>query len=511
MSPLSSRRNSVVAPSVTLITALGGLIFPIGALALPALPSGFMSDLEGASGAHPVATFSGSLPPAPVAPAAPGLAAAAEWYDFGTPTQVVSREEIPEDGLTLVTFSNGVTLALKPTRFVADEILINVTIDGGLRALDVDSQPAAELGEQIFAASGVGLKTRDELIGMFGDAASSIELTMYDPFFTLQGQGRTRDLDGLLQVLSAYLTDPGWRAEPLESAKAAEARAWAQIRESPNVWLEWNLRALVRDGDPRWSVPTESEIEAVGIDDVRRVLERPLGLGAIHLAVVGDFDREEAIAAVAARFGSAHSRRVESVKAVQGPPFTSHAGEQFEVTHTGDPDRSAATVVWLSEGMRATPKDRLVGAVLGSVLVDRLNSLPAYSEAVFSRAGGTPAYRGIAVEGQRSALVNARSDVFQIARDLADERISEEELALAREHSLGAFQPDNTNRYWLISLIDMKGDPQRWDEKAAEIKRAAKITALESVTAEEVQDFAARYLREEFSLTGVSHAEPGTP
>ncbi|MFI5358222.1 MAG: insulinase family protein, partial [Opitutales bacterium] len=85
------------------------------------------------------------------------------YTHFGPPGTVVSRREVKDLGLTLVTFANGVRLNLKPTDFEAGQIRVNVRIGTGQL-----TEPPAEPGlsfvaDNTFVAGGLVRHSADDL------------------------------------------------------------------------------------------------------------------------------------------------------------------------------------------------------------------------------------------------------------------------------------------------------------------------------------------------------------
>src|SRR5204862_6020840 len=126
------------------------------------------------------------------------------YTDFGPPGQVVERRKIEHVGATLVRFSNGVRLTIKPTDFTKSQILVRVRTGFGL--LDLP-------GDRLTALSGYGtriidggladlspIEIRRSLEGKVVSAGSGIG----DQGFTFGGVTRPQDFDLEMQVLAAY-------------------------------------------------------------------------------------------------------------------------------------------------------------------------------------------------------------------------------------------------------------------------------------------------------------------
>ena len=79
------------------------------------------------------------------------------------PAAVTSRREIPELGVTVVQFANGVEAWFKPTDFKNDQVLFSLGASGGTSLADPDKYPEAQLATSLVGLSGVGGHTAVEL------------------------------------------------------------------------------------------------------------------------------------------------------------------------------------------------------------------------------------------------------------------------------------------------------------------------------------------------------------
>src|SRR5205085_8069401 len=67
----------------------------------------------------------------PIGDAAPPRIASWPYTNFGAPGRVAENRRLDDLDATFVRFENGVRLTVKPTKFRADQVLINVSIAGG--------------------------------------------------------------------------------------------------------------------------------------------------------------------------------------------------------------------------------------------------------------------------------------------------------------------------------------------------------------------------------------------
>src|ERR1019366_1999181 len=106
--------------------------------------------------------------------------------------------------------------------------------------------------------------------------------------FELAGAANTEDLDAQLQVLAAYVTQPGWRPEAFDRVRSAYVAQIGQLDASPQGVVQRELGRLLHGGDPRWAVPDADDAGAARLDDLKAVLSPALDRGQLTVTLGGD-------------------------------------------------------------------------------------------------------------------------------------------------------------------------------------------------------------------------------
>ncbi len=152
------------------------------------------------------------------------------------PGAVGSRREIPEIGVTVVKFGNGVEAWLKPTTFKNDQVLFSLTSPGGASLASPDSFEEAVLATNYVRTSGAGgLKALDlqkMLAGKTAGASPFISLSNHG----ISGNASPADFEIGLQLLYQEFVAPGDDPEQfdvlkrqLQAAVANRGRAPGQV------------------------------------------------------------------------------------------------------------------------------------------------------------------------------------------------------------------------------------------------------------------------------------------
>nr|MBA3811904.1 insulinase family protein [Caulobacteraceae bacterium] len=238
------------------------------------------------------------------APGTPAQAAGSWPYArFGPPGDVARHGEIGDLGAWTVRFANGVGLTVKPTAFRKDQVLVAVDVGAGRLDLPRD-RPDAAWAAPAVVGGGFGAISLEDSQRILSGRIYDADFAIGDQAFEFRGATRPQDLATQLQVLTAYVADPGFRPEAFERIRAAYLTGLAQLEATPDGVLTRDLAGLLHAGDPRWAFPAARDLEAAKPGDLKALLSGPLSTGPIDVTVVGDVDLQAAIDAVAATFGA---------------------------------------------------------------------------------------------------------------------------------------------------------------------------------------------------------------
>src|SRR5258706_10215902 len=207
------------------------------------------------------------------------------YTNFGTPGQVVETRRIEDLDATLIRFSNGVRLTVKPTKFRADQILVSVNLAGGDLAFPKDHtvlNPGAYVSGGLAAMSFIDL--RRTLTGKIASVGFGID----DDAFSLSGSTRPADPDPDMQVLAAYVTAPGWRSEPFQQSLTSLSDSLPKLDTSPMALFGAKFPELLHPGDARWAYPTMADVGQARLDQVKAIIQPALANAPIEMTMVGD-------------------------------------------------------------------------------------------------------------------------------------------------------------------------------------------------------------------------------
>jgi zinc protease len=436
-------------------------------------------------------------------PAAP---AASVWpyASFGSGGgKVAEQREIADLDTVFVRFENGVRLTVKPTKFRDDQVLVGVRVGAGLTTIPANRQSPGWAGSALLEG---GLKqiSSEDMERVLASKTYGTGFAIDDDAFAFQGRTTPDDLDVQMQVLAAYVTEPGWRPEAFDRITNYGATLHDQYEATDAGVLRRDLAGLLHAGDRRWTFPSREEIAGAKLDDLKSAIAPSLARDPIEVVIVGDTTVEKAIAATAATFGALPPRPAPAGPVIGGGvAFPAPVVAPVIRTHGGRADQAIAYLAWPTDDFYADTRRARATQVMVDILKLRLTAeLREKQGATYSPSVGFAAsqtwtgygYLAASEEAPPALMDGFFRDVLKIAADLRNTPVTPDELARAKTPRLDALEKTKaTNEYWLDQLSGAQADPRQ-------LAATRSVTAqVEAVTAADVQAVAQRYLKDEKS------------
>jgi len=386
------------------------------------------------------------------------------YADFGAPGQVVHREVVPELDMTRLEFANGVRVNFKQTKNAADQIAIRIRFGAGQQEVTRTDNFALELGATLLRAGGLGKNSYAETERLCEGHACSVEFGVKRDSFVLAGATRPSDLDIELQLLTAYLVDPGFRPEIDARTTAYVQQTYRQYATDPGFVANLAREKVLRE--PHISdFPTKAQALAVKAADMARVLRGPLTRDALEVTVVGDIDEATATAALARTLGAipARERRDRTAPDAATLQFPSPAPPPIRATHEGPGDKAMVMItwplfVWTPERVREQRAIELLAAIVQDGMLDTIRhklgkTYTPQVEASFNRGGDQASITAI-IETSPDSTEIVTEAAREIASRLASGDLSEAALERVRRPVLDSGATRELTNEWWIAMFD---------------------------------------------------------
>jgi zinc protease len=450
------------------------------------------------------------------APLTAGAALAAvtwPYTSFGSPGPVVDRTEIADLGVTRVTFANGTRLMVKPTVLRKDQVLVSVDVGAGRLALPTDRQ-TVEWAAPALAAGGFGKLSYEDSQRALAGRVYGVNFAIANDAFQFRGAARPADVDTELQVITAYITDAGFRPEAFERSRAALLAQLPQLAATPDGVLARDGGALFTRDDPRFAFPSREALEAAKPQDLKALLQEPLSRGPVDVTIVGDITVNRAIALTAATLGALPPRPPAAAvsKAARVVRFPGPTATPITRLDTGRADQAVAAVAWPAPDFFADMKRSraimLAGDVLENRLVDKVRIAQGATYSPQTRVDLSQVFPGYGytlneVEMPPPLIPGFFETVTSAAHDMSLNGVSADELARARNPRLaGLRKAQLTNEYWLADLSGALADPRRLD-----LIRST-FPDYESITLADIQAAARDWFKDDTAWRLVVKADP---
>jgi zinc protease len=411
-----------------------------------------------------------------VAVAAPSAPHEMVWpySSFGEAGKVAETRDVTDMDTVFLRFANGVRLTVKPTKFRDDEVLVRVNVGDGLQGLPKDRQNLAFFGNALIEG---GLKKIDneDTERVLASKVYGARFGIDEDAFLLSGSTRTADLPTEMEVLAAYVSDPGWRAEAFKRQQNSGKTIHDQLESTDGGVLRRELSGLLHGGDRRFTFPGRDDIARAQLADLQAEVAPHLASDPIEVVIVGDITVDKAIEAVGRTFGALPDRRPappvsEDQKRVAFPAATP---APLRLTHKGRADQAIGYMAWPTTDLWANPQQALetdvLGEVMGLRLIDELRSNQGATYSPSVNYSHSPTWTGwgylaASVEVPPAKLDGFFRDVAKIADDLRSKPITADELERAKKPRLERLQRSRvTNQYWLSELSGAQTDPRKLD------------------------------------------------
>jgi zinc protease len=471
-------------------------------------PADYQSEMRAAFGGEPVLIFAQTNAPfeggeaallaalnasrtTPVSAPAAVVQAQFPYTNFGKDSGVAERLEIADLGITQIRFKNGARLNIRPSQEEKGIVRMALRVQGGLLELPKKKAYSSAI-EWLVVQGGLGKLTADQL-----DDALSGDVLGQDwdtglTAFTMSGTAKPDTALKLAQTFGAFLTDPAYRPEALDAAKAQYARDLKTRRATAQQVLDWESGAIYNDGDPRFQVVTEAEANATTLAQVKAMIAPALKDGALEMSVAGDITVDAAIAMAGKTIGAMKPRKPLRMGLLPAGTLRFPAAKTIELSHDGRPDQVLVEFAWpltdISDNTRRVRASAIAHQIaetsLSLALRDKGLTYSASGDHEASNAIRGDGMMSLTVETKPQDLETVRAIVFETVKSLTEGTFSDDLLKRAREPMVSAREASlKSNAYWLSVMSASQAIPETLPQVRTRVSDFKTITREEIVAA----------------------------
>lgn len=386
---------------------------------------------------------------------------------------ILKEETNADKGTTLWTLSNGARVIVKPTDFKQDEILLHGVAMGGSSLLDDRFTPEIKLMDDLATVGGLGKFSVTDLKKNLSGKKAEVNLKVAPFNDQVSGNSNVKDLELMMQLLYLSFTDVRKDEEAYKSMSGRLKGILPTLAGNPDFVFTDSLMRTMYLGNPRFSMPTVEEIDAVDYDRLLNLYSyRFSNAGNFTFTFVGNISPEElkplAEQYIASLPGNANGGEQPKVIATRKGAFNNHFSMPMEtpkastaLVYTGDMPYTPENIIKLNAlaeifRMEFTGKIREEeGGTYGVRVHQEAEKLP--------KEGFTLQFQFDSDPGRRTALTDVmNSVVFAMQQHGPDaEKLMKVKEYMLKQHTdnlkENSYALSNTWQYYLYRL-DLEKD-----------------------------------------------------
>jgi len=419
------------------------------------------------------------------------------YTDFGTPGKIASRETIEDIEFEQIVFENNVRLNIKKTPYQKDVISIDVALGKGDLFFPEELPGFKWFAPNMLSLAGLEAHSADDIQTLMAGKSVGTSISFGTRRMYMSGATVPEDLDDQLNLMTAYATAPGYRAEAKTRYDNYIQSFYPTLDSTPGGVAAKEVERLIRSGDARFGYPEEEDLINIEMESLKTWLDLDLIGNAIEIGVVGDVDVDMVIQEVARTFGALPKVDAD-IPSIKGKDvsleFPTGSQRPVKLSHAGEAGTALLRTYWPAPDGRDVTTSRRVSMIaqlfkLRLTEVMREEEGASYSPSAFSyspRIYPDYGYIGASLELDPKDIDRISAKVDEIAAEFRagefDEAIFERAIKPAREQIETSLE---SNGYWMNVISEAQSDPERLDRHRSRYK------AYQNMTIKELQSLAA--------------------
>jgi zinc protease len=376
------------------------------------------------------------------------------------PGKVAKREVIAEPGFVRLTFANGLVVNFKQSALVKDRYVALARLGDGLRALPAADRFKASIGAPAMIVGGLGKMSGQDVSDFCRTHGCSVALAAGSTAYTMIGASKPGDLQMEMQLMGAFLTDPGFRPEINARIPAlAEAYVRTLTLDPVRAADQARLQAAMPDATP----PSREVLSHYTATDFDRILRPILTREPIELTLIGDLTEAEAVRALSNTLGALPPRTGGAGRgAAEHLSYDKVKAAHVQAYHVGAKDRAALVLTWPlftlnADRIREQHVLDLVAGVFQNAAFDEVREKlgKTYTPSVsLSFPDGDQGSLNLVVQSSPADLGLVEDGAAKIAQRLAAGEITDKDLDRVRIPIVSKAADRRTNEAWWLAAMD---------------------------------------------------------
>ncbi len=412
--------------------------------------------------------------------------------------KVMNTKELNDLGSVEWVLDNGAKVIIKTTDFKENEILMNAYSKGGSSLYETKDLPSINMIADFIPAFGVGnfdaVNLEKKLTGKIVQYSPSLS-ELYE---SVTGSSSIADFETLLQLVYLQFEHPRFDEEAFGALKARYVAYVANMSADVNKSFSDTIAKVKTDYNKRTVLVNADNIDKIDFETIKRVYsERFVDASDFTFVFVGNINPEEVKPLIETYIGGikAIDRSETWVDNKVGFP------EEDVEKHFAKQMQTPKTSIYINlhgDDIEYTAQNRILMSFVSKLLDKK------YMDIIREQEGGsygvrvgasvsalpTPEYQLIASFDTDPAKVDKlKSIIYSEIKNLYEQDIDEVDMEEARKNFLRKREESlRKNGYWMSALMHYS------KHNEIIVTPAAYEDIVNSVTKEQVQEFAKKYL-----------------
>lgn len=221
-----------------------------------------------------------------------------------TPGTVVEQSEDADLQILSVTMSNGVRAHLRSMDFKKGEVLVKMTLAGGVVLETPHSRGLTDAAALAFLQPATETLSSTEIKEMMTGRNLLLTARVSPDLLQISMRGSPDDIEEGFRLAYLLFTQPRIEASALKVWKQQAIENIESRRTSVEAQLMERTEALLGGGDPRFKPLTREQVEGLDLGDGQLWLRRTVRSAPMEVAIVGDIKRDVALSLALKYVGS---------------------------------------------------------------------------------------------------------------------------------------------------------------------------------------------------------------
>ena len=401
-------------------------------------------------------------------------------------------------GYTEWTLKNGVKVVVRPSTLKADEVSISATSKGGLSMVSDEEYYQGGLLGTVMSQSGISKFSNTELNKQLAGKSAYASLGVGAYEHSVNAGGSPKDIETILQLIYLNFTDPRFDQTDLDNLKKMYIPYFTNMESDPSYIYGREFQKTLYGNNPRRQITSKEQIEALNIPALKAIHSKLFSYANdFRFVIVGNVDLNTLKPLVEKYIGSLPTSKKAKYAFVDDKVRTAEGVTTNDFRAVMQQPKVTVGLVYTG-AMADNAKNRLIVDLLSRALDSR------YMVSIREEKGGT---YGVGVGG---SIEKYPVETYQLAiqfdtnEQLADELIEICDAEIRKIAEEGPLAEDVAKAKEFLrknysNVLERNGGwasaIYRWYEEGYNYKEEY-LGILESVTLEDVKNFAAQLLQD---------------